>query len=300
MLPANGSRDAILSFAREEASRAMADFEAARAIASGADDAAHLLRDSLIDRARLRARHALRSAALLDGDGSGEFAIDNLSTGDPVQLANALEALEASAHPAIVRPLLRLWEPAVPLDRPREAWLPPLLLDPDPWIRDCAELLSATTEGGPMTGVPTTLSEMDRVLFLRKVSLFGELAPRELTRIAAVAEERAYGDGETIAGQGETGDELHIVVTGEVRVLRAGPDAADEVELARRTTGDVVGEMALITHEPRMASLVAAGDVRTLQVGRREFEGVLRERPDTALAVIRILSRRLAESAAPA
>jgi CRP-like cAMP-binding protein len=63
-----------------------------------------------------------------------------------------------------------------------------------------------------------------------------------------------------------------------------------------RTEGDVVGEMALITREPRMASLVADGEARTLQVGRREFEGVLRERPDTAIALIRILSHRLAES----
>jgi CRP-like cAMP-binding protein len=37
--------------------------------------------------------------------------------------------------------------------------------------------------------------------------------------------------------------------------------------------------------------------VRTLQVGRRVFEGILRERPDTAIAVIRVLSERLAESA---
>jgi CRP-like cAMP-binding protein len=47
-----------------------------------------------------------------------------------------------------------------------------------------------------------------------------------------------------------------------------------------------------------MASLVADGDVRTLRVGRREFESVLRERPDTAIAVIRLLSQRLTERAA--
>ena len=55
--------------------------------------------------------------------------------------------------------------------------------------------------------------------------------------------------------------------------------------------------MALITQDPRMASLVASGGVRTLRVGRKEFEGVLRERPETAIAVIRVLSHRLVESA---
>ena len=149
-----------------------------------------------------------------------------------------------------------------------------------------------------MKDVHTTLTDMERVLFLRRVSLFAELPPRDLARISAVATERTFTDGETIAGQGESGDEMHIVVSGRVRVLRAAAAGGDEAELAVRTEGDVVGEMALITREPRMASLVADGEARTLQVGRREFEGVLRERPDTAIALIRILSHRLAESGA--
>ena len=166
------------------------------------------------------------------------------------------------------------------------------------WIRDCAALLRGSTgKETPMTDALATMSDVERVLFLRKVPLFAELAPQDLQRVAAVADERAFVDGETIAGQGEPGDEAHIVVDGEVRVLRVDPGTDSESELARRTQGDVVGEMALITQEPRMASLVASGEVRTLRLGRKEFEGVLRERPDTAIAVIRVLSQRLVESA---
>jgi CRP-like cAMP-binding protein len=148
-----------------------------------------------------------------------------------------------------------------------------------------------------MTDALATMSGVERVLFLRKVPLFAELAPQDLRRVAAVADERAFVDGETIADQGEPGDELHIVVDGTVRVVRTDLGTGSEAELARRTQGDVVGEMALITQEPRMASLVASGEVRTLRLGRQEFEGVLRERPDTAIAVIRVLSLRLVESA---
>jgi CRP-like cAMP-binding protein len=42
-----------------------------------------------------------------------------------------------------------------------------------------------------------------------------------------------------------------------------------------------------------MASLVAEGDVRTLRIGYREFESMIRERPDVALAVMRVLAERL-------
>jgi len=249
-----------------------------------------------MDRAHRRARTALRTMALARDRASSAFVIDNLSSRDPAQVANALEALEAAGDASVVRPLLRLWEPVVPLDTPREVWLRALLGDPDAWIRGCAELLDDVMEGAPMTEVPATLSDMERVLFLRKVSLFADLPPRDLSRVAAIAEERAYTDGETIAEQGEQGDELHIVVAGTVRVVRSEPPSPG-AELARRTQGEVVGEMALITQEPRMASLLASGDVRTLRVGRVEFEGVLRERPDTAIAVIRVLSQRLVESA---
>ena len=67
-------------------------------------------------------------------------------------------------------------------------------------------------------------------------------------------------------------------------------------ELARRKTGEVVGEMAIISQEPRMASLVAAGDVRLLCIDQKHFEGLLRERPETSLAVMRVLCARLQQA----
>jgi CRP-like cAMP-binding protein len=53
--------------------------------------------------------------------------------------------------------------------------------------------------------------------------------------------------------------------------------------------------MSIITGSPRVATLVADGPVRTLRIGKREFESMLRERPEVALGVMRILARRIAE-----
>jgi CRP-like cAMP-binding protein len=47
-----------------------------------------------------------------------------------------------------------------------------------------------------------------------------------------------------------------------------------------------------------VASLLADGDVRTLRIGHREFEGMVRERPDIALAVMRVLAQRLGSATA--
>jgi CRP-like cAMP-binding protein len=62
--------------------------------------------------------------------------------------------------------------------------------------------------------------------------------------------------------------------------------------------------MSLMTSQPRIAGLVPEGAVRVLSIDRRRFDSILRERPDTSIAVIQVLCRRLAEAgrdpAAPA
>jgi CRP-like cAMP-binding protein len=53
--------------------------------------------------------------------------------------------------------------------------------------------------------------------------------------------------------------------------------------------------MAILTREPRSATLIAEGDVRVLCVERRQFEVMLRDRPEIGLAVIKTLAQRLRE-----
>jgi len=139
-----------------------------------------------------------------------------------------------------------------------------------------------------------TLSVMDRILFLRRVRLFSDLPPSELKQVAAITNEQYYLDGEVIARQGEPGDEMYIIVSGEVQVTD-GQDTRSPVEVAGRGPGEYVGEMAIISQEPRMASLIAHGDVRVLHIEQPQFEAILRERPETSLAVMRVLCARLKE-----
>ena len=148
-----------------------------------------------------------------------------------------------------------------------------------------------------MTRSPTSISVIERVLILRQVPLFADLGPADLERVARIAEERGYADGETIALEGEFGEELHVVIEGAIRVVT--DLGGSEREIARRSAGEVVGEMSIITRNPRIASLVADGAVRTIRIGHGEFESMVRERPDLALGVMRVLALRLAESTHP-
>jgi CRP/FNR family transcriptional regulator len=138
-----------------------------------------------------------------------------------------------------------------------------------------------------------TLSLMERILFLKRVPLFSDLVSGDIKQVAAIAQEETFSDGDIIVQQGEVGDLMFIIVSGEVRVIVTRDQK--EVEFARRTVGEYVGEMALFGKE-RIATLAAVGHVRTLCIDRKSFESILRDRPDVSLAVIQVLCERLQEA----
>jgi HEAT repeat protein len=299
-VPIRGHEHDVRRFAVEMVAGAVDSHRLAMSIDGDSDDRHALLQDSLLARSEREATLALRTAAVLGGTEAMSVAIENLSVTDPTQRANALEVIESVGARDVVRPLLSMWDGA-PTRVDRIALFERLARDPDDWIRACVELVEpppADPEGGIMTRTLATLSPMERVLFLRKVALFAELPPPDLQPIAAIAEEHAFTDGDTIAHQGDPGDVMHIIVSGDVSVVvQSGPGTSGNGErvVAVRSSGDVVGEMAVITNEPRIAGLVARGDVRVLSIDRPQFESILRERPETALGVIRVLCQRLAE-----
>jgi HEAT repeat protein len=290
-----------------------------------------LLLASLRDKSLRQGHFALRAIGVLGDRGAIALARENLASPNPNQRANALETLDSVAERDFIRPLLRIWESEAgeaPLD---DDWLLQLLEDADSWLRACALLVASNSgdtqiqarlttmaeddpddfirdtlrqisqaddpvliKGGQAMDTLPTMSVMERILYLRRVSLFADLPPAELKQLASIAGEHFFVDGDVIAHRGEPGDEMYIIVSGEVRVL--GDSDEGPVELALRQPGDGVGEMGVISQEPRMASLVAKGDVRILYIEQKRFESILRERPDISLAVMRVLISRLKET----
>ena len=291
-----GREPDVLRFVQERAAEAARDDELATAVPPDGSPAG-LLKDALRERARASGRTALRALALISADGDAvRSAVESLDAMDPGQVANAIETLEATIDGTLAGPVLTLWEPPERVTTPPESrraidWLQRTLADDDAFIAACAAAVRAAQGGGDaMAGTRTSMPAIERVLFLRRVPLFEELAPADLNAIAEVAQERSFADGELLASEGELGEELLIVVSGTVRVEAGGS------EIARRGPGEVVGEMSLITRGPRIASLVAEGGVWAIRIGRREFESMIHDRPDIGIGVMRVLAHRLAES----
>jgi HEAT repeat protein len=292
----DGETEAVRAFVRAAAERARRDrvFIAAIPEDSGLEA---LLRAAVVDRALVGARTGLWAASMLANESEAiHTAIERLDGSGPVR-ASALETLEAADTTELIGPLVALWEP---IGTPRDqegSWLTEALADEDELVRRCAAAVRAQHEGDAMTRSQTTVSVIERVLILRGIPLFADLSPADLERLALIAEEQDFDDGATIAREGDLGEDMYVVTDGVIRVVSdLGRNGG---QLARRTAGDVVGEMSIITRNPRVASLVADGPVRTIRIGHREFESMVRERPDLALGVMRVLALRLAESAHP-
>ena len=96
-----------------------------------------------------------------------------------------------------------------------------------------------------------------------------------------------------ICEAGKPGDSLFVVSEGLARVLVADPDGSTSA-VARLRRGDVIGEMSLLTGEPRSATVVAATETTALELARDDFAALISRFPHILLNLNRILSRRLA------
>ncbi len=112
---------------------------------------------------------------------------------------------------------------------------------------------------------------MDLLAVLGNVELFDGVSPYELKAIARICHERTYITGDVIAAQGEMGDELFVICEGLVEILRSdSPDDPSPRTVVNLGQGQIFGEMALVDHGPRSASVRAISEKTVVQAIRRD------------------------------
>src|SRR3954467_6752357 len=96
----------------------------------------------------------------------------------------------------------------------------------------------------------------ERLERLRNVPLFSTLNPRELGIVAGLLHDREYAAGEIVFDEGEEGQALYVVFSGEVVICR--PGHRDSGRLAVLGPGAFFGDLALLDNAPRAAQALAA------------------------------------------
>ncbi len=129
---------------------------------------------------------------------------------------------------------------------------------------------------------------------LARMPLFRPLNDREILRVLQVTDVVSFKNGEQVMTEGETGEELFIVLSGQLKVTRGG------AELATLKTGDNVGEMALVRSQPRSATVVSDGASDLMVIRRTEFFEILRKEHQLAVKLLwqflGVLADRLADT----
>jgi CRP-like cAMP-binding protein len=129
--------------------------------------------------------------------------------------------------------------------------------------------------------------------FLRDSELF-ENQPAEVIRaVLAQGQLLQFGPGEFVFRQGDPGERLFVVKSGVLEVLAAQADGADPVPVAYLGTGEVIGELALLTGSPRSATVRSPERAELFVVDKGVFFDLMDVLPAFSRNLCVVLARRL-------
>lgn len=131
------------------------------------------------------------------------------------------------------------------------------------------------------------MTTLEKLMFLRKVSLFSALPGEDLAEVAAITEELEAQAGQEVIREGEVDSSLYVVVDGRVRVHKGAQT------LAELGQNEVFGELALLDPAPRNATVTASTDATLLRIEGEAFEDIAREKHEISRGITRVLARRL-------
>jgi hypothetical protein len=136
------------------------------------------------------------------------------------------------------------------------------------------------------------LTTIEKMFALGAAPMFSHLTLEGLTELAHASVDAEYAPGQTLWEQGEHGDEVLILLAGEMMILSGR--GVDERLLSVEGPGSLIGEMAVLDPAPRSATVRAgANGVHVLQLNGDAFREVLNANPTIASGIIRTLAQRL-------
>lgn len=240
---------------------------------------------------------AVRVAALSPGDVLIEVGTSSVFVYVP--LGPGLKIMPAGGYQSIfVKPWMLLGLTGVVRDAERNATvmaeeaLQVLIIPKMPYLKYWHHTLSleafrdavaAAPAGAPTH--PVSLSQLDRRILLQNVPMFSTLSSTALAELSAKVEEIRIAAGETLFEKGAIGQSVFVVVEGTLQVHDG------ELILNRIGPGEVLGEMAAITPEPRMADVTAEDDSLLLSLDRQALINLIETNPAVARGVIEKLAQ---------
>lgn len=129
---------------------------------------------------------------------------------------------------------------------------------------------------------------------LNAIPIFHNFSDMQLQSVGAHLALRVFDKGQVILREGEPGDAMYVVVSGQVKVFSSDPDdPSREVILKTLGTGEFFGELPVFDNEPRSASVAALDRCHLQVLSYRAFQRAIESSPDIAHKVLKTLAQRL-------
>ena len=138
------------------------------------------------------------------------------------------------------------------------------------------------------------MSLEQEVELIRQFPIFSKLQPAMQKLLCFGSERMTYAPGQTLFQAGDIGDAVYIVIDGTAEIFISTPGGPVVINTVGRN--GLIGEIAIFGDFPRTASVAAVTRLETLKISKDLFFNVIRENPDAALELIRILAERLART----
>ena len=119
---------------------------------------------------------------------------------------------------------------------------------------------------------------------LQSVPIFRTLGKESIDFIVEKLKFKTFDKGQTIVKVGDPGDEMFIIISGKVNVIIFPQDNSEGQVVANLGPGDYFGEMALLTGEPRSASVVSEDECEAFALQQNDFNVILERFPSISLS----------------
>lgn len=134
------------------------------------------------------------------------------------------------------------------------------------------------------------------VELLRRVPLFAGIEPAKLKLLAFTSEVVTYRAGQVLFRKGDAGDAAYVIIRGDAEVSVV--TEAGEFPVAQLHDGDFLGEIAILCDTPRTATVTASSELKTLRIRKEPFFELLKQFPEMAVEMTRLLADRLTRTTA--
>ncbi len=140
-------------------------------------------------------------------------------------------------------------------------------------------------------------TRLDARRLLSRIPWLSPLNDEELDKLAQVVIEREFRPNEIVVREGENNTSLFLLVEGTLEATSRGEGGRDE-KVGTIKPGQALGEMSLLTGEPRAATVTAMTNAYVLQLRRKDFEPILKARPEIAAQLGNTMAKRIVKTQA--